>query len=165
MVTDLIEQRRGILKYILYHYDIDNKETVWILNYLKDHSALQYCRFTSAVTTTKGITLTDNFKLLFKYDDLILTEADVIFNVLNEIDEPFYFYTTFNDARIQSMREYEWLLNQMDRRALPDEIVLEPQLKSQLQSVIETRIDLSLMMNERQDFIYYTTLLNKLEED
>ncbi|TDM04269.1 YpiB family protein [Macrococcus carouselicus] len=164
MVTDLLEERRGILKYILYHYAIDNKETVWVLNYLKDHPHLGYCRFTTPHLLQKGITLTDRFRLLFKYDDMIVTEADVIFNLLNEIDEPFYFYTTFTDRKITDFREYEWLVDQINQQTVPEEIDLNNRLIIQLREMVESRIDLALLMNGREDFQYYSTLLNKLKE-
>lgn len=164
MVTDLIEERRGLLKYILFKYHIKNKETVWVLNYLKDHPVMKYCRFSAPVDGLDGITLTASFQLLFSHQNMILTEADVIFNLLNAIEEPFYLYITFRDDKINQMYEYEWLLEQMDKQQLPDQLALSAKMKMQMMAIVETRIDLALIMNERAGFQYYSKLLKKLKE-
>ncbi|TDL97813.1 hypothetical protein ERX27_06020 [Macrococcus brunensis] len=164
MVTDLVEERRGLLKYILFQYHIRNKETVWVLNYLKDHPVMEYCRFSAPEEGQNGLTLTSSFQLLFNYDNMILTEPDVIFNLLNQIEQPFYLYITFRDDKINQMYEYEWLLEQMEKQQLPDEVILTARMKRQMTAMVETRIDLALIMNERSNFDYYSKLLKKLKE-
>ena len=46
-MLNVVERRRGLLKYALYHYLIDQKETVWVLNFLKDHRVLEHFVFVS----------------------------------------------------------------------------------------------------------------------
>lgn len=160
-----LAMRSGYLKYLLFHYQIDKKETVWLLNYLKDHDQLTRFRFLPPdQRLTDGMTLTKNFQLFFHYKGMILTEADVIFQLVKQLDGEYYFYLSFDEPKLKTLQ-----FNERMNQLLNERVDIEPGQfsvleKEELQSIIENRLDVALLTNNKPDFLYYSHLMKQLKD-
>ncbi len=165
-MLNVVERRRGLLKYALYHYLIDQKETVWVLNFLKDHRVLEHFVFVSpAGELSEGLTLTHSHQLLFHYKGRIIAEADVIFHLLNEIEGEFYFYFAFHEPKFNELQYYERLVALIDRRQMPDSFAyLNPLERQRLAEIISEKVDMSLLLHDKDDFDYFSTIIKKLKD-
>lgn len=166
MIDDLtLHMREGFLKYLLFKYNIQKKETVWVLNYLKDHPQLERFIFLPPNRQlTEGMTLTKNFQLLFQYKGLIITEPDVMIQLLKQLDSEYYFYLSFDDAKIKPLQLNERMNQLLSNRLDLEGIILNREEKNQLNRLIDNQLDLTLITHNKEDFLYYSNLKKQLKD-
>lgn len=157
----LVNRRIGLIKYILYHYQIDNKETVWILNYLKDHYVIKHIRLMPPNDLTIGLTLTSKYNLFMEHESLILSQADVIFNLIDDIKEG-YFHILIEDDKIKKMMVLEQFVYSMDQRKVPNVSLDSPDYEMMF-DYVEDKIEISLLLNDKEHFEFYTTILRRMK--
>ncbi|WP_165981019.1 YpiB family protein [Macrococcus lamae] len=166
ILVDIVGKRQGFLKYLLFHHTIEQKEVVWVLNFLKDHEVLEHFTFSNPpAEINEGITLTRSHQLLFHYKDRIITQADVIFHLLNQVEGNYYFYIAFNEPKFSELERYEKIRKLILNRQLPDDFrMLNAQDHSRLTEIISDKIEVALLLHDRTDFNYYSALINRLKE-
>ncbi|WP_170234531.1 YpiB family protein [Macrococcus equipercicus] len=166
MLVDITEKRRGLLKYILFRYAIEQKESVWVLNFLKDHEVLRQFTFRRPLSAKdEGIILTQSHHLLFHFKDRIMTQPDVIFHLLNEIEGQYYFYVAFDEPKFAELEQYESIRRLIDERRIPENMQgLRETDRTRLTELLNSKIDIALLLHDKEDFVYYSSLIKRLKE-
>lgn len=89
--TNIVDDRRNYIRYLLLNHNIDNKNTVWILNLLKDRDdILSYIHIMRADAFINRLIIYPDFKCHLVLAHGIVTDAFVIFHYLLSLDHNIY---------------------------------------------------------------------------
>lgn len=172
----LYQEKQHFIDYLLFQYQFKSRISVWILNYMKanaqrvkrihfvdhmidGHHTLELATENSAQPA---------IRLIFKGETLINTNE--IFDILIKSNENFdlkihFSHSRYHDVRLEHLILHQLLTNQANQTYLED--ILNIQLTSTsfqyLVHLLESQIDLSLQIKDKQAFHWYSQLLRLLQ--
>lgn len=117
----IIEARRSFIKYVLHHYTIHDKNTVWLFNLMKDKDQiLKHLIFKKTSTLMNQLIIFENFKVHLILTHGIYTDSDVIFHYMLNNSQPIYINILFKDKRYDSLCTQE-VMNALDFYVMDEE--------------------------------------------
>ncbi|PWU68647.1 MULTISPECIES: ReoY family proteolytic degradation factor [Gracilibacillus] len=173
-----VEDKKTFIQWFLGHYQLKKRESVWILNYLLNHSQVleqvhfvleaRFCPRAMIISThcSKEIA----FRFYKKH--IVTTDADKSFHDIRlHNDEPIYIQLNFKGAQqsVQYMNVLE------DNPFIPDDYFLSSHDKKEMdlwldyslykfrKAKIEQKINEALDQKNEEMFLNYTEILKKLD--
>ncbi|WP_414049690.1 YpiB family protein [Macrococcus animalis] len=146
MNHDMIETRSAFIKYLLHQYDIHDKNTVWLLNLIKDKdNILEQLQFKKTTHLSDQLIIFKNFKVHLILSHGIYTDSDVIFHYLLKNEHRLYVNILFSDMKYDTICQQE-LMHQINFLVMDEhDLRLE---------YIETKIDLYELLTHQRLFQY-----------
>ncbi|MUV06622.1 hypothetical protein GOP80_05480 [Planococcaceae bacterium Storch 2/2-2] len=169
------EQKRYFLKKLLMTYEIDHRETVWLLNYLlTDDALLDRIHFVNDVTNCPQSIELATFEMewlepfLYRKGRVETTDADRAFHALRLTEEPMYVAIHFPNRQVDSSYAAVEVDNPFAPRSLVTErwneqtarTMYEDVWKEQTVERVKRLIDEAL---DRRDFEALHTLQQQLQ--
>lgn len=159
-ITNLINERHQFLKYLLMQHQIDNKNTVWILNLLKDRKdILSNIKFMRHDSLSNRIIIFNDFKIHLALPHGIVTDAFVIFHYLLSLKHTLYLdYLPHNQKymQIEMKEQLNLLVHSID--------VNQIQVIEQNLYILQKNKNVKQHINRYIDNLIEVTLLNKDKE-
>ncbi|MCE4957065.1 YpiB family protein [Macrococcoides caseolyticum] len=156
MQNEIVEARFAFIKYLLQHYDIYDKNTVWLLNLIKDKNhILSNLQFNKSTHLNHQLIIFENFKVHLILSHGIYTNSDVIFHYLLQNEQRLYVNLMFYDKKYDAMCLQE-LMHQIDFLMM-DEQDLNIDF-------IESMIDINEILSSRKLFLYLMEQINEAIE-
>ncbi|MCU7556755.1 YpiB family protein [Macrococcus capreoli] len=157
MQVDLIEARRAFLKYLLHYYEIHDKNTVWLLNLMKDKDEILYTlRFKQSTQFNNQLILFNNFKVHLILKHGIYTDSDVIFHYLLSNRDELNIKMMFEDARFKSLCQQE-IMHSIDLFTIEAQFITL--------DYIASKLDLFTLLQNKKLYDYLMNQINMAIEN
>ena len=176
MEHTLTNMKQSYIEYALFHYHFKSRISVWLLNYLKaSPKSLQNIHFVNRKiadhatleiglkdANASAIKLTKNNRILINTNEIFtyITNQAISFDILIHFDDAHYPDAKFNDLIIQQLihsTHYSSYLENIHN------LILDTYKENSLLEQLQVNIDLSLQMNDREQFYQLTQILNNLK--
>lgn len=168
--------KKSFIEYLLFRYPFKSRISVWILNYLKsDRDFLNHIHFVDQIvpghpTLEMSISHSSQHAILYTDNNVTLIDSNAIFNTILQndchVDIKIHFPNSkYRDQRLDHLLLYQLLNAHHDKGYLHDvyDIEISQSVKRYLIHYLKSQIDLTLMMNEKQQFQYFSKLLNTIQ--
>lgn len=178
MNYNIIDERRGFIKYLLNQYEIHDKNTVWLLNLIKDKpNILEHIQFKKTTQLKDQLIIFNQFKVHLILSHGIYTDSDVIFHYLLNNEKQLYVNILFSDLKYDIICQQE-LMYQIDFLVMDEnylnidyikmkidlyEIFTNPKLYTYLIEQINYAIEDTLLTKNQIRFAMLTQLKIDLE--
>lgn len=179
MNNNIIDERSGFIKYLLNQYEIHDKNTVWLLNLIKDKTnILEHIQFKKTTQLKDQLIIFNHFKVHLILSHGIYTDSDVIFHYLLNNDKLLYVNILFSDLKYDILCQQE-LMHQIDFLVMDEndlnveyfelkmdlyEIFTNQKLYEYLTEQILFAIEDTLLTKNQKRFALLTQLKMDLEE-
>lgn len=179
MTYNMIDERSGFIKYLLSQYDIHDKNTVWLLNLIKDkQNILEHLQFKKTTHLKDQLIIFNHFKVHLILNHGIYTDSDVIFHYLLNNDKNLYVNVLFSDSKYDILCQLE-IMHQIDFLVMDDndlridyiessidlyEVFTNQKLYEYLIEQITFAIEDTLLTKNQKRFTVLTQLKKDLEE-
>ncbi|UEX89153.1 YpiB family protein [Staphylococcus ratti] len=171
-------EKQHFIDYLLFQYQFKSRISVWILNYMKVNAQrVKRIHFVDRmIDGHQTLELaTENstqpaIRLKFKGETLI--NSNEIFDILIKSNENFdikihFSHARYHDDRLEHLILHQLLTNQANQPYVED--ILNIRLTSTsyqyLIHLLESQVDLSLQIKDKQAFRWYSQLLRLLQND
>lgn len=175
----MIEARSAFIKYLLHQYDIHDKNTVWLLNLIKDKEhILNQLQFKKTTQLNDQLIIFKNFKVHLILSHGIYTDSDVVFHYLLKNEKLLNVNILFSDAKYDAICLQE-LMHQIDFLVMDEndlridyieskmdlyEVLINQNLYVYLNEQINYAIEDTLVTKNKSRFALLTQLKKDLEE-
>ncbi|WP_414046379.1 YpiB family protein [Macrococcus equi] len=180
MVASIIEARSNFVKSLLYRYDIQDKNTVWLLNLIKDkEEILKRLQFRKTTNLSDQLIIFKNFKVHLILKHGIYTDSDVIFHYLLNNGTNLFVNIMFDDFKYEELCQQE-IMHLLEFIFIEDEklnfqyiasqidiyfIKSQPKLFNHLLQNIDNAIEIALITKNELRFLLLVKLKNDLIEE
>ena len=170
------KDKQHFIDYLLFQYQFKSRITVWILNYLK--ASCQHIKFVNFVDeikpehTTLEISIENSQKpaIRLTYHQVEYVNTNKIFTLiveqLEQLDIKIHFsHRNYRDARLDLIILHQLFSHNVDESYVYDltHINLSQTSYQHLLHLLESQIDLSLRMKNRDTFKWYSHLFRTLK--
>ncbi|MDJ1111831.1 MULTISPECIES: YpiB family protein [Macrococcus] len=172
--TNIVDDRRNYIRYLLLNHNIDNKNTVWILNLLKDRDdILSYIHIMRADAFINRLIIYPDFKCHLVLAHGIITDAFVIFHYLSSLNHDIYLDVILHDNKYVEIEIKELLsyvvisLNNFEYKEIKNKlhyIQHNEIIKKEVKRYIEPLIEETLVNKDKDKFNQLTHLLQMIGE-
>ncbi|UBH23476.1 YpiB family protein [Macrococcus armenti] len=161
-ITNLINERQQFLKYLLMQHQIENKNTVWILNLLKDREdILSKIKFMRHDAMSNRLIIFNDFKIHLVLPHGIVTDAFVIFHYLLSLKHTLYLvYLPHNQKymQIEMKEQLDLFVHSVDVNQIQDIernlyiIQRNKIVKQHINNYIDNLIEVTLLNKDKERF-------------
>ncbi|UTG99107.1 YpiB family protein [Macrococcoides canis] len=172
--TNIVNDRRNYIRYLLLNHNIDNKNTVWILNLIKDRDdILSFIHIMRADAFINRLIIYPDFKCHLVLAHGIITDAFVIFHYLSSLNHDIYLDVIPHDNKYVEIELKELLsdvvtsLNNFEYREINKKlhyIQHNEIIKKEVKRYIELLIEETLVKKDKDKFNQLTHLLQMIGE-
>ncbi|QIH75977.1 hypothetical protein GTN31_06355 [Macrococcoides canis] len=172
--TNIVNDRRNYIRYLLLNHNIDKKNTVWILNLIKDRDdILSFIHIMRADTFINRLIIYPDFKCHLILAHGIITDAFVIFHYLSSLNHDIYLDVIPHDNKYVEIELKELLsyvvtsLNNFEYREIQNKlhyIQHNEIIKKEVKRYIELLIEETLVKKDKDKFNQLTHLLQMIGE-
>lgn len=172
--TNIVNDRRNYIRYLLLNHNIDNKNTVWILNLIKDRDdILSFIHIMRADAFINRLIIYPDFKCHLVLAHGIITDAFVIFHYLYSLNHDIYLDVITHDNKYIEIELKELLsyvvtsLNNFEYREIQNKlhyIQHNEIIKKEVKRYLELLIEETLVKKDKNKFNQLTHLLQMIGE-